>query len=996
MKVLRRRAGVGDLQIAQRGKLQEALQASAGVFGALPLVAVRQQQRQRAGLLPFLLGAGYELVHDHLGAVGEVSELRLPQHESFGISDAVAVLESQDRELGQQAVVDAEDSLLGVETRQWSVGFAGSHFVEDRVSLAEGPASAVLSAEAYRSALEDQGAEDQRFGLGPVDAVLLEALASLGQLPSQFGVDLESRRRALQPLDDPLQGGPLDAGMGARPGLALDRLEVGQGGRGSGLGPAELVLHLAQTLAVIFEGFLRRGQIQISASHQLLGVELAHRAVTLDRRVQDRIGVGRVIRLGVSPAAVADHVHHDVALERLTKGQRVVDHAHHILRLIAVDVENRRAHHLGHVGRVLRRPRIAGASRETDLVVDHDVHGAARPVALQQREIQRLRHDPLPGERGVSVNQHGQHALPVLVGDAVLVCAGNALDHRVHRLEVARVGSQEQLQLAPVRRDVGARGAQVVLDVARAVGALGIDALELAEDLTVWLPDNLGQHVETAAVCHAEHDFLNAAGCRLGQQTVQQRNQRFRAFQREALVPDVARVQERLEGLCGVELLEDLDLYVAGQRRPGVGMLHPLLQPVPRGGIRDVHVLHADVPAVRALQRVQDLPQRERALLAAEPCGDEAAIEVPGAQPVGRKIELLDRHRQVAQGIQVGPEMTPNPVSPHQLHHAGLLGDGLDVGCAGQHRRVGVAGPANRLLGQAQLREDALVEASPTRHQVLDGRQKPAGLAALNDPVVIGAGQRHHLGQAELGDHLGCHPGVLRRVPDATGADNGALALHQARHRHLRAERARIGQGHRGVLEVLDAELVLTRARQHVVVRREKRREVEGTGVLDVRHQKEPLTLALDVDGQAQVDLVERDPVRPAADLLVAHVHARVPLQPTQRRPCDEMRERDLGPGRDRLMLVHDAAVLVQDLDRYGSDRAGRRNAQTGLHVLDDLFRDPAERFGAGRSRLHLGCRTRSDGTGGAHLTARSRTVILEELLPCLADGCRILEVTRV
>src|SRR5690606_40362171 len=53
---------------------------------------------------------------------------------------------------------------------------------------------------------------------------------------------------------------------------------------------------------------------------------------------------------------------------------------------------------------------------------------------------------------------------------------------------------------------------QVVLHVARAFHVIGREraALELVEDGPVRLTHHLGEHVETAAMGHAEHDFLEA------------------------------------------------------------------------------------------------------------------------------------------------------------------------------------------------------------------------------------------------------------------------------------------------------------------------------------------------------------------------------------------------------------------------------------------------------------------------------------------------------
>ncbi len=51
---------------------------------ALAFVAVRQQQRDAGQQAPLGFAGGDELVDDDLRAVGEVAELRFPQHERFG------------------------------------------------------------------------------------------------------------------------------------------------------------------------------------------------------------------------------------------------------------------------------------------------------------------------------------------------------------------------------------------------------------------------------------------------------------------------------------------------------------------------------------------------------------------------------------------------------------------------------------------------------------------------------------------------------------------------------------------------------------------------------------------------------------------------------------------------------------------------------------------------------------------------------------------------
>ena len=103
-----------------------------------------------------------------LGAVGEVAELRLPEHEGVGALDRVAVLERHRRVLAEQRVVDPEPA-PGSRLRFAS----GSHswpfdaVVQHGVALHERAAAGVLAGQAHRRALEQQRAEGEQLAEAP-------------------------------------------------------------------------------------------------------------------------------------------------------------------------------------------------------------------------------------------------------------------------------------------------------------------------------------------------------------------------------------------------------------------------------------------------------------------------------------------------------------------------------------------------------------------------------------------------------------------------------------------------------------------------------------------------------------------------------------------------------------------------------------------------------------------------------------------------------------
>src|SRR5581483_4714651 len=84
---------VADLDVVLGAELEPALEPRARVLRPLPLVAVREQHDEPAHPLPLRLRARDELVDDHLRAVREVAELRLPHDELPRVGEAHAELE---------------------------------------------------------------------------------------------------------------------------------------------------------------------------------------------------------------------------------------------------------------------------------------------------------------------------------------------------------------------------------------------------------------------------------------------------------------------------------------------------------------------------------------------------------------------------------------------------------------------------------------------------------------------------------------------------------------------------------------------------------------------------------------------------------------------------------------------------------------------------------------------------------------------------------------
>ena len=112
------------------------------------------------------------------------------------------------------------------------------------------------------------------------------------------------------------------------------------------------------------------------------GVQCQRGLLLFDLFVHHRVGEHRFVAFVVTKAAVADDVEDNVFVEFLTEfggDARGVDNG---LWVITVYVEDRCLDHQCDVCWVRRRAREVRCSGETDLVVNHDVHGATGFVPL--------------------------------------------------------------------------------------------------------------------------------------------------------------------------------------------------------------------------------------------------------------------------------------------------------------------------------------------------------------------------------------------------------------------------------------------------------------------------------------------------------------------------------------------------------------------------------------------------------------------------------------
>ena len=209
-------------------------------------------------------------------------------------------------------------------------------------------------------------------------------------------------------------------------------------------------------------------------------------------------------------AAVADQVHHHVAVEFVTVLHRPARDAHGGVRILGIHVEDRDGQTLGHVGSEARRRRVLGIGGKSNQVVHHHVHRASHGVAVQVGQIERFRRRPLARKSRVAMQQQGQDAGGTSPAKARLLGARATHRYGVHRFQVGGIRDHVNLHDRAVGRHVIAGGSQVILHIAAAQEAARVNVLEAREDILRRLAHDVDHHVQPAAMAHGQHHLLGA------------------------------------------------------------------------------------------------------------------------------------------------------------------------------------------------------------------------------------------------------------------------------------------------------------------------------------------------------------------------------------------------------------------------------------------------------------------------------------------------------
>ena len=192
---------------------------------------------------------------------------------------------------------------------------------------------------------------------------------------------------------------------------------------------------------------------------------------------------------------------------------------------------------------------------------------------------------------------------------------------------------------------------------------------------------DLGEHVEPAAMRHADDDLLHAERTAALDDLLQRRNHQLGAVETEALGAGEFQVAEFFEAFDFYKLVEDRALALAGERDLLVRSLDAFLNPALLRAVGDVQKLDAQRLTIGAAQDADDFADGAE-FETQDFVEENRPVEIGLAETVGARIELLLIVRRLqAERIEVGVEMPAGAIGANEHERPYRVARGtLDIG----------------------------------------------------------------------------------------------------------------------------------------------------------------------------------------------------------------------------------------------------------------------------------------------------------------------------
>ena len=309
------------------------------------------------------------------------------------------------------------------------------------------------------------------------------------------------------------------------------------------------------------------------------------------------------------------------------------------------------------------------------------MNGPAGAISFEAGEVKGFGDDSLADKGAIAVNEDRNHffAFGGVVPEA-LAGAGLALDDRVDRFEMARVGGERETDSFTGRSGDFVFVAKMIFDVAIAEdGFRDIVFVKFGKEFSTGFSECVHENVEATAMGHADDDLLHAGGGAGLDQSIENGDEGFAAFQRKSFLADVAGVEESFEGFGRNNLFEDAALLGGGERGLIAAPLHLVAKPAADGKVHDVHELDPDVFAVGLFEERDDFAQGAGAA-AAEGAGIEDGIQVGIGETEGGEGEIGVFLWGQTEGVEVGEGVSESAVGEEEVVDAGLRKNVAKIG----------------------------------------------------------------------------------------------------------------------------------------------------------------------------------------------------------------------------------------------------------------------------------------------------------------------------
>ena len=292
------------------------------------------------------------------------------------------------------------------------------------------------------------------------------------------------------------------------------------------------------------------------------------------------------------------------------------------------------------------------------------------------------------------MHQHGQYLFAMGVCTAVHAGPHRAFDHRVDNFQVRRVKRERQRHRAAARADVRAK-ALVVLHIAGGQ-VFWSGVIELCEQVFGHLAQRVDEHVQTATMGHANHDFLDTLFTRRVDQLIHCGNEALATFQRETLLADVFGMQKALQAFGSCQAIQNALFSLGTEVGLAADAFEFLLPPAFLVLVGGIHEFGADGAAIGFVQRVEQLTQRHFFFAEEGIAGIKNGFQVGIAEAVERGFQLRNRGALSAlERIQIGPALAHVAVGGNELLHRCALAAHLGIDTGHNHlgaTRLGALG----------------------------------------------------------------------------------------------------------------------------------------------------------------------------------------------------------------------------------------------------------------------------------------------------------------